>query len=99
MVGILQQAEGCALDERRGGPQRSGRGSRPRSGRGRGCASAPRTRSAVSLLPAIKARPHTPFIPWPTRSESAELVRMMEDVDEVIELSEGPLARIMRGGW
>jgi heptosyltransferase-1 len=54
---------------------------------------------SASLLPAIKARHHAPFIAWLTRSESAELVRMMEDVDAVIELSEGAVARIMSGGW
>ena len=54
---------------------------------------------SASLLPAIKARHHAPFIAWLTRSESAELVGMMEGVDEVIELSEGALARVMAGGW
>src|SRR5438132_10335694 len=42
---------------------------------------------SASLLPAIKARHDAPFIAWLTRSESAELVGMMEEVDEVIELS------------
>ena len=54
---------------------------------------------SASLLPAIKARHDAPFIAWLTRSESAELVGMMEEVDEVIELSEGALARVMAGGW
>ncbi len=54
---------------------------------------------SASLLRAIKARHDAPFIAWLTRSESAELVGMMEDVDEVIEISEGALARVMAGGW
>jgi heptosyltransferase-1 len=54
---------------------------------------------SASLLPAIKARHDAPFIAWLTRSESAELVGMMEGVDEVIELSEGAVARVMAGGW
>ena len=54
---------------------------------------------SASLLPAIAARHAAPFIAWLTRTEAAELVRMMEGVDEVIELSEGALARIMAGGW
>ena len=45
---------------------------------------------SASLLPAIKTRHRDPFIAWLTRSESAELVGMMDDVDEVIELSEPP---------
>ena len=32
---------------------------------------------SASLLPAIKARHHAPFIAWLTRGESAELVGMM----------------------
>src|SRR5205807_8009713 len=54
---------------------------------------------SASLLPAIKTRHRDPFIAWLTRRESTELVGMMDDVDEVIELSEGALARIMAGGW
>jgi ADP-heptose:LPS heptosyltransferase len=54
---------------------------------------------SASLLPAVKARHETPFIAWLTRSDAAELVGIVEGVDEVIELSPGGLARIMAGGW
>src|SRR5205085_7501568 len=54
---------------------------------------------SASLLPAVKARHEAPFIAWLTRSEAAELVGIIDGVDEVIELSTGGLARIMAGGW
>jgi ADP-heptose:LPS heptosyltransferase len=54
---------------------------------------------SASLLPAIIGRHQMPYIAWLTRKESAELVSMMKYVDEVIELSEVGVARIMTGGW
>jgi ADP-heptose:LPS heptosyltransferase len=55
---------------------------------------------SASLLPAIRAKHDAPFIAWVTRSDAAELVGIMEGVDEVIELSPGSgLARVMAGGW
>jgi ADP-heptose:LPS heptosyltransferase len=55
---------------------------------------------SASLLPAIRAKHEAPFIAWVTRSDAAELVGIMEGVDEVIELSPGSgLARVMAGGW
>lgn len=55
---------------------------------------------SASLLPAIRAKHEGPFIAWVTRSDAAELVGIMEGVDEVIELSPGSgLARVMAGGW
>jgi ADP-heptose:LPS heptosyltransferase len=54
---------------------------------------------SASLLPVIRDRHNAPFIAWLTRKESAELVGMMEHVDEVIELSEVGLARVATGGW
>ena len=50
---------------------------------------------SASLLPAVKARHEAPFIAWLTRSEAAELVGIMDGVDEVIELSAGG----WRGSW
>ncbi len=52
-----------------------------------------------SLLPAIIARHQRPYIAWLTAKDSAEMVRMMRDVDEVIELSAEGTARAMAGGW
>ncbi|HZU89250.1 MAG TPA: hypothetical protein VE993_08335, partial [Stellaceae bacterium] len=54
---------------------------------------------SASLLPAIVARHDAPYIAWLTRKESAELVAMMERVDEVVTLSEDGLARVISGGW
>ena len=54
---------------------------------------------SASLLRAVKARHETRFIAWLTRSDAAELVGIIDGVDEVIELSTGGLARIMAGGW
>lgn len=54
---------------------------------------------SASLLPAVKARHEAPFIAWLTRRDAAELVGIIDGVDEVIELSAGGLARIMAGGW
>ena len=51
------------------------------------------------LLPAIIAKHQAPYIVWLTRKDSAELVGMMTDVDEVIELSELALARIASETW
>ncbi len=52
-----------------------------------------------SLLPPIIARHGIPYIAWLTGKASAPLVRMMPNVDEVIELSEDAVARIMAGNW
>ena len=54
---------------------------------------------SASLLPIICARHEAPYIAWLTRKELVELVSMMVHVDEVIELSEAGLARVMVGGW
>jgi ADP-heptose:LPS heptosyltransferase len=54
---------------------------------------------SASLLPAIVAMHDAPFISWVTRSESVELVRMMQFVDEVIPFTNDGMARIMAGGW
>lgn len=54
---------------------------------------------SAGLLPAIIARHKAPFIAWLTRRESVELVGMMTYVDEVIELSEDGLARVIAGAW
>jgi ADP-heptose:LPS heptosyltransferase len=54
---------------------------------------------SASLLPAIIERHNAPYVAWLTRTESTELVHMMKDVDEVIELSELGIARIMTGAW
>ena len=50
----LRPAAGCAPGGPRGAPRRNGRGSRPRSGRARRCASAPRL--AIGAGPAWQAR-------------------------------------------
>jgi heptosyltransferase-2 len=52
-----------------------------------------------SLLPAIISRHQAPYIAWLTGKASAPLVRIMRDVDEVIELSEEAIARIMATEW
>jgi ADP-heptose:LPS heptosyltransferase len=52
-----------------------------------------------SLLPAIMARHQAPYMAWLTGKESAPLVRMMRDVDEVIELSAEGIARATAGDW
>ena len=54
---------------------------------------------SASLLPAIMARHEMPFIAWLTRAEAAELIGIIDGVDEIIELSPGGLARVMAGGW
>ncbi|HET6183511.1 MAG TPA: glycosyltransferase family 9 protein [Acetobacteraceae bacterium] len=54
---------------------------------------------SASLLPAVIARHERPFVAWLTRAESAELVAMIEGVDEVITLNTDGLARIAAGGW
>lgn len=54
---------------------------------------------SASLLPAIVRRHERPYLAWLTRKESVDLVGMLKHVDEVIELSEVGLARIMTGGW
>jgi len=54
---------------------------------------------SASLLPAIIARHQAPYIAWLTGKASAPLVRLMSDVDEVIELSEDGIARATAGGW
>jgi ADP-heptose:LPS heptosyltransferase len=54
---------------------------------------------SASLLPAIIDAHDAPYVAWMTRPESAELVSMMQFVDEVIELSHAGLARIAAGGW
>jgi ADP-heptose:LPS heptosyltransferase len=54
---------------------------------------------SASLLPAIMAQHEMPFIAWLTRAEAAELVGILDGVDEIIELSPGGLARVMAGGW
>jgi ADP-heptose:LPS heptosyltransferase len=52
-----------------------------------------------SLLPAIIARHQMPYIAWLTGRDSAPLVRMMHDVDEVIELAAEGIARVTAGDW
>jgi ADP-heptose:LPS heptosyltransferase len=54
---------------------------------------------SASLLPAIRSKHKAPFIAWVTRNDAAELVGIIEGVDEVIDLSAGGLARVMAGGW
>jgi heptosyltransferase I len=54
---------------------------------------------SASLLPAIIARHHSPYIAWLTGKEAVELVEMMTHVDEVIPLSEIGICRVMSGGW
>jgi heptosyltransferase-1 len=54
---------------------------------------------SASLLPDIVARHEAPYIAWLTRKDSIELVGMMKYVDEVIELSEIGMARVMTGSW
>ncbi len=54
---------------------------------------------SASLLPNIIAKHDRPYIAWLTRPESAELVRMMEYVDEVVFLSNDGLLRGATGGW
>ena len=54
---------------------------------------------SASLLPAIVARHHAPYVAWLTKKESIDLVGMLKYVDEVIELSEIGLARLMTQGW
>ena len=52
-----------------------------------------------SLLPGIIARHNAPYIAWLTGRPSAPLIRLMPHVDEVIELSDEGLVRIMAGDW
>jgi lipopolysaccharide heptosyltransferase III len=54
---------------------------------------------SASLLPSIVSRHNSPYLAWLTRKESVELVGLLRYVDEVIELSEVGLARVMTGGW
>ena len=54
---------------------------------------------SACLLPAVIGKHDAPYVAWVTRRESVALVGMMEGVDEVIELSEAGLARIMSGAW
>jgi ADP-heptose:LPS heptosyltransferase len=54
---------------------------------------------SASLLPAIISRHDRPYVAWLTRKESVDLARMLKHVDEVIELSDVGIARIMAGGW
>jgi ADP-heptose:LPS heptosyltransferase len=54
---------------------------------------------SASLLPAIIARHVSPYIAWLTKREAVELVEMMALVDEVIELSEVGICRVLSGGW
>lgn len=54
---------------------------------------------SASLLPAVVKRHERPYLAWLTRKQSVDLAGMLKHVDEVIELSEIGLARIMTGGW
>jgi len=51
------------------------------------------------MLPALQARHNASMSPGWTKAESVKLVGMLSGVDEVIELAEPGLARIMTGGW
>jgi ADP-heptose:LPS heptosyltransferase len=54
---------------------------------------------SASLLPSIIGQHNAAYIAWLTRKESVPLVGMMKLVDEVVELSEIGIARVMAGGW
>lgn len=54
---------------------------------------------SASMLPAVIARHDRPFVAWLTKPESADLVGMMDLVDEVLPLGPEAMARIAAGGW
>jgi ADP-heptose:LPS heptosyltransferase len=54
---------------------------------------------SACLLPVILEKHTAPYIAWLTKQDSVELVSMMKNVDEVIELSESGMARILATPW
>jgi ADP-heptose:LPS heptosyltransferase len=54
---------------------------------------------SASVIPILRQRHHAPYIAWVTRAESADMVRLIDGVDEVIELDATTQARVAAGGW
>jgi ADP-heptose:LPS heptosyltransferase len=54
---------------------------------------------SASMVPILRARHPGCRITWLTLPSAADLVRMVEGVDEVVAVSEIGMARIATGGW
>jgi ADP-heptose:LPS heptosyltransferase len=54
---------------------------------------------SASMIPLLRARRPGAYIAWLTRRDSVELVGLVQDLDEVIELSPAGLARVQTGAW